>query len=95
VIYATSPLLLPSDLATAEDVLTNSEAEYVMSVQADPLADAGCFYMGWPRAFIEEIPLIGCSTLMYRMPNERVCDINTPSDWFHAEHLYNHMLEGK
>lgn len=95
VIYPTSPLLLPSDLATAEDVLMQSEAEYIMSVQPEPLADAGCFYMGRPRAFIEEIPLIGCSTLMYAMPMERVCDINEPQDWARAEQLYQRLLEGK
>jgi pseudaminic acid cytidylyltransferase len=95
VIYPTSPLLLPGDLISADLVLANSPARYVMSVQTDPLADAGCFYYGEAYAFRRNMPLIGTLTMMYPLPPERCCDINNHYDWTRAEQLYQRLQEGK
>jgi len=95
VIYATSPLLGKTDLRNAEHALIVHRANYVMSVRSDVLADAGCFYMGRANAFIDEIPLIGRRTVMYPLPPERCCDINTMDDLARAEQLYQRLQEGK
>lgn len=89
VIYPCSPLLLPEYLIDSQEYLYNSD--YVMSVQAEPLADAGCFYWGQYKAFIYRQPLIGTSTVIYPLPPERCCDINTPEDWARAEKMYEKM----
>ena len=93
VIYPCSPLLLPEDLILSREDL-QPEFDYVMSVQADPLADAGCFYWGWNQSFVDGVPLIGQNTRMYPLPPERCCDINTPDDWSRAEKLYEAMRNG-
>lgn len=94
VIYPTSPLLLPTDLIQAAIYLTgNKDALYVMSVQQEPLADAGCFYFGRTWAFQMGKPLIDTRTIMYPLPAERCCDINVESDWARAEQLYQRMQE--
>lgn len=96
VIYPTSPLLLPTDLIQAAIYLTgNKAALYVMSVQQEPLADAGCFYFGRTWAFQIGMSLIDTRTIMYPLPAERCCDINTPDDWTRAEQLYQRMQEKK
>jgi N-acylneuraminate cytidylyltransferase len=95
VIYATSPLLLPVDLRLAFHTMIVYGVEYVMSVQPDVLADAGCFYMGQASAFRDEVPLIGRKTMLYPLPPERCCDINVIEDWERAEQLYQRLLEGK
>jgi CMP-N-acetylneuraminic acid synthetase len=92
VIYATSPLMVPSDLVRAHAVLQKAGALFAMSVQADPLADAGCFYFGKAEAFRNRAPLIDSHTVMVPMPAGRCCDINTEDDWRKAEVMYdNHF----
>ena len=90
-IYATSPLMSTEDLSHAKDVLTyqnDGQLDYAFSVGATPLCDAGQFYMGWAKAFIKEVPLIGDNTAMIPISDDRVCDINTPEDWARAEKMY-------
>ena len=95
VIYATSPLLKVSDLERGFAVRQRFGALYAMSVQTDPLADAGCFYCGSSLAWITEAPLIDSHTVMVPMPSARVCDINTEDDWKRAEVLYDKMRGNK
>lgn len=88
VIYATSPLLLPEDLVQGfRELMSPRWAHFCMSVGPDG-QDAGCFYWGWVRAFIERQPLETGLTHRMQLPAERVCDINTPSDWARAESLF-------
>ena len=89
VIYATSPLLTVSDLERGLAVLPRGL--FAMSVQTDPLADAGCFYWGTVGAFLVNAPLIDSHTIMVPMPANRVCDINDERDWLRAEALYAAM----
>jgi N-acylneuraminate cytidylyltransferase len=89
VIYATSPLLVPDDLVRGYAVLQRFGALFAMSVQVDPLADAGCFYWGKAEAFRVRAPLIDSHTVMVPMPAHRVCDINTEADWSRAESMYH------
>ena len=89
VIYATSPLLVPADLHRGWAVLQKQGALYAMSVQADPLADAGCFYWGKAAAFRVNAPLIDSHTVLVPMPAGRCCDINTEADWHRAEQMYD------
>ena len=87
VIYPTSPMLKPSDLVRGHAVLRREGTLYAMSVQTEPLADAGCFYWGIAAAFRVGAPLIDSHTVMVPMPANRVCDINTPEDWARAEFM--------
>lgn len=89
VIYATSPLLAVSDLERGLAVLPRGL--YAMSVQTDPLADAGCFYWGKVAAFLVDAPLIDSHTIMVPMPANRCVDINDERDWMRAEALYAAM----
>ena len=109
-IYPCSPLLTAWDLLDAARHLKFSNAAYVVSVQREPLADAGCFYFGTSLAFLEGIPLYGPHeqmpanrtqdawimgrTIAYGLPHNRVCDINIMSDWARAEQMYIE-LKGK
>lgn len=89
VIYPTSPLLVPDDLVRGYAVLQRFGALFAMSVQVEPLADAGCFYWGKAAAFRVRAPLIDSHTVMVPMPAHRVCDINTEADWARAESMYH------
>lgn len=88
VIYATSPLLTADDLHRGFEAYSQQGALFSMSVQASPLADAGCFYWGATAAFQTNTPLIAPHTAMVPMPPERVCDINTIEDWRRAESMF-------
>ena len=89
VIYATCPMLVPSDLARGHALLTGyKDMLYAMGVQTNPLADAGMMYWGRADAFRVEAPLVDAHTIMVPMPAARVCDINTFDDWSMAEQMY-------
>jgi len=89
-IYPTAPMLTTDDLMTGRALLVNAGErwDYVMSVGSEPLRDAGCFYWGRAQAFLDRRKLIGPRTIMYRLPEDRVCDINTPEDWYLADKMY-------
>lgn len=87
-LYATAPLLTPLDLTIGRSVLDERNAHYAFSVGTDPLRDAGAYYWGYTRNFVEGVPLIGRYTQMIPLPPERVMDINTPADWARAEEMY-------
>lgn len=86
VIYATAPLLLADDLRKLS--ATIAKQNFAFTVGADPLSDAGAAYWGRASAFIAGEPLLAPGTAMVPLPPERVCDINTDSDWARAEQLY-------
>lgn len=88
VIYPCSPMLTASDLMRGHALLKRPGTLYAMSVQTDPLADAGCFYFGMAEAFMVRAPLIAAHTVMVPMPASRCIDINTEDDWIKAEAMY-------
>lgn len=88
VIYATTPLLLPEHLRDGFNALMSPRwTNFAMSVGPDG-KDAGCFYWGWVRSFLERMPLDGGLTQTVTLPGNRVCDINTPEDWALAESMF-------
>ena len=89
VIYATCPMLRPVDLHRGWVELERRGATYAMSVQAEPLADAGCYYWGSTDAFRRMVPLIAPHTVMVPLQADRTCDINTPEDWARAESMFD------
>lgn len=89
VIYPTCPLLVPADIHRCAAVLKKAGALYAMTVQTEPLADAGAVYYGNASAFRVKAPLIAEHTVMVPMPANRVCDINTEADWAKAETMYD------
>lgn len=92
-LYATTPLLDYCWLRDADRML-ELENDYVFSVGVNPLHDAGQFYYGWARSFSRGYPLISTDSVMFPIPPERDCDINTPEDWERAEKMYE-ALHGK
>lgn len=89
VIYATAPLIDNRDVYHAYRTLSALEGfEYCFGVNREPLFDAGAFYWGTGEAFRACKPLVASKTIMYPLPPERVCDINTPVDWERAEQMY-------
>ena len=87
--YATAPLITSADLSEGYQILKQeSHLHYVFTVGAEPLRDAGAWYWGKRMAFGSGKPLVGPHTRLYLLPNERICDINTPKDWERAEQLY-------
>jgi pseudaminic acid cytidylyltransferase len=88
VLYATCPLLKPSDVMDGLVLLRTTEATFAFAVGCQPLRDAGAFYWGRGWAFIAREPLVSTRTALVPLPDERVCDINTELDWQRAERLY-------
>jgi CMP-N-acetylneuraminic acid synthetase len=99
VIYATSPLLSALDLRVSYDRFSLWQVAYLVSVQASPLADAGCFYWCDAQSLRAGMRLYEDeATMVYPLPPERCCDINVQSDWHKAEEMYDNLLrseEGK
>lgn len=95
-IYATAPLMIKEDLLAGMALLRNNEAQhdYVMAVGAEPLRDAGQWYMGTALAFRDNRPLISPRTVMMPIPEERVCDINTLEDFEEARGKYTEAFHG-
>lgn len=89
VIYATCPLIVPADIHRCAAVLKKAGALYAMTVQTEPLADAGAIYFGNATAFRINAPLIAEHTVFVPMPSNRVCDVNTEDDWRKAEQMYD------
>lgn len=90
-LYPCTPLLHLRDLIVAHYSLLFHRNDYVVSVGRNPLRDAGAFYFGYTDAFKSDKPLFGDTTRLYPLPDERVCDINTPEDWARAEMLYQQL----
>lgn len=89
-IYATAPLMTATDLRQGYAGLRSQETwSYVYSTGRD-FVDAGQWYWGRARAFLDGVPLAG-NSILYQLPSERVCDINTEEDWISAELRYKEM----
>lgn len=50
--------------------------------------DAGQFYWGTARAFLDELPTFAPHSRAYVLPAHRVQDIDTEEDWQRAERLF-------
>ena len=89
VIYATAPLMLAEDLKLGLDLLVSAGMDYVYTVgmQDGSLIDAGQWYFGKIKSFIDGVPLFE-NGHGFAVPPERVCDINVESDWQRAEKMY-------
>lgn len=93
-IYATAPLMCVADLRAGYQAIQPSAGggfAYALSVNVEPLFDAGQFYWGWANAFRTGAPLISYYTRMVPVAAERVCDINTVDDWHRAERMYEEL----
>ena len=90
VIYATAPLLVPSDLHRAHKLLERHDANTVRFVYAvdSKGRDTGDFYFGLVDAFLSEASLEGRGVWTIKMPDSRAIDINTPEDWAQAEAMF-------
>lgn len=53
--------------------------------------DAGQFYWGTFRAWLDKHPVFGERSVPVRLPRHRVQDIDTPEDWVRAEWLFKAM----
>lgn len=82
-IYPTAPMMKTEDLHRGYQLLKQDEAkhDFAMAVGTEPLRDAGQWYWGTAEAFKNRRELISPRTIMVPIPEERVCDINTPEDW--------------
>lgn len=90
-IYATAPLMHPVDLYRGyRALMSDPRSTFSFAVALDPLRDAGQWYWGRVPAFLSREPLDmnGVSVWKNAIPDDRVCDINTPEDWQLAEEMY-------
>ena len=90
VIYATAPLMLADDLKLGLVRLVSTGMDYVYTVGAQPdgtLTDAGQWYFGKTKSFIDGVPLFE-NGYGFVIPPERVCDINVEADWQRAERMW-------
>ena len=90
-IYATSPLMDIADLKRGYNQLTNMSAEHAISIGYPPLQDAAQFYWSTVDALQRGIEYFDTSTILIPVKPERICDINTPSDWERAEKMYQKL----
>ena len=56
--------------------------------------DAGQFYWGTARAFLEDLPLFAPHSIGVILPRHFVQDIDTPEDWERAELMYRAINPG-
>lgn len=88
-IYPTCPLMRPDDIARGYRVISENESlHYAMAVGTNPLADAGQFYWGRTKTFLDRKPLLTAHTAMIPISDRNVCDINTPEDWARAATMF-------
>ena len=87
-IYPCAPLLDVRSIDMAMDIFNWRDMDYVFSVsptQSMKFVDAGQFYLGNVKSFIEERPLIQSRVALVITDT---IDINTPEDWEKAEKMY-------
>lgn len=87
-LYPTTPLVTPLDLQVGLMHAKKSGVYFSMAAGAQPLRDAGAFYIGRAEHFYRGFPLLGIHTRLIILPEERVCDINTQEDWECATRKY-------
>lgn len=86
-IYATCPLLLPADIETGYVALLRRSRPFAYSICPNG-KDAGQFYWGTRKAFMQRVPLTTKRASRICLPWDRAIDINTPQDWARAEAVY-------
>lgn len=57
--------------------------------------DAGQFYWGHARSWIEERPIFSSASIGYLLPRHRVQDIDTEEDWTFAEAMFRALRDAK
>lgn len=90
-IYATTPLLLATDLLKAQAFLDTKTAYVVAVADAPDLKDIGWFYYGRAQFFAENMPLWGPYTRHYAVDLGRAIDINVMDDLIAAEAAYEQI----
>ena len=100
-IYPTAPLMTVDDLRGGFVALTGTPPfDFVFPVgnyySRPQVRDAGQWYWGTARAFLERRPLTiaGDNCTTWALPVQRVCDINTEQDWLAAERAYERLFMG-
>jgi pseudaminic acid cytidylyltransferase len=79
---------------TAEGRVDSIHPEHRMTRSQDlehAYHDAGQFYWGTARAFLEDTPLFSPRSIGVVLPRFLVQDIDTPEDWEQAEFMYQAM----
>jgi N-acylneuraminate cytidylyltransferase len=56
--------------------------------------DAGQFYWGTAKAFLDEVPVFSPRSIGVALPRKLVQDIDTPEDWEQAEAMYRVITGG-
>jgi pseudaminic acid cytidylyltransferase len=92
-IYPTSPLMHEHDLIRGYRMVQDYNVDFAFSVGTEPLRDAGMFYWGTWRSFLEGRTLYSDRTRIVPINEKFVCDINTPEDWARAERMYATLKE--
>lgn len=92
-LYATTPLLPPFMLKAAVDCFFYRRPTFLVAVGTEPLRDAGAFYIGHAHGFrnFDLYKSFGRAlggTDIFVLPEDMVCDINTPEDFRRAEEMY-------
>lgn len=54
--------------------------------------DAGQFYMGTKKAWMDELPFFAPHSRIEKLPRHLVQDIDTPEDWLRAELMYKALF---
>lgn len=94
-IYATAPLMLADDLLGGFNLVSSGRwTPFVYTVGPDG-KDAGQWYWGHTEAFMNRDKLTHPGARTYTLPRERVCDINTFSDYERATELYRNLRRGQ
>lgn len=93
-IYPTAPMIDPSDINTSIWMLIYRPAFFVVAVGTEPLADSGQFYVALAAHWNNTVlPIYGIRTAYLPVESNRVCDINSESDWRRAEQMYAALQE--
>jgi CMP-N-acetylneuraminic acid synthetase len=88
VVYATAPLMHVADLIKGYHMVREFGTNFVFSVRASPLQDAGQFYWCFTSKLLDGSLLVGSRTRLVAVPDNFICDINTPEDWDKALRMY-------
>ena len=75
-------------LRAGVEILRYGTKPFVYACGGNPPVDAGQFYWGRPKSFLNETPLTPENSTPLYVPDERFVDINTEDDWILAERMY-------
>lgn len=92
VLYPCTPLLQVADLSRGLIALFGQHYAYSVDALGQ---DAGAFYFGHAKAFIDRIPLDHQAVARVPIPAGRAIDINTMEDWHRAESMYDALRRAR